>query len=147
MADWNWWPRFHDPALRLSLREQAGLHWDANLRMLRDWRACWSFTWISLVPAVLFVGAVSLAMPDDQGRMPGSLSPTTPVAIALALVPVYLLFQHIAFSVAMRRTYIPFVRAALTARGDPTCIACGHLLGPATPTKCPECGSGTSVPR
>ena len=147
MAEWNWWPRFHDPALRLSLREQAELHWDANVLMLRDWRACWSFTWISLIPAVLFVGAVRLAVVDDQGRALGSLSPTTQLALGLALVPLYLLLQHVAFSIAMKRTYIPFVRAALTARGHPTCIACGQLLGPATPAKCPECGSGTSDPR
>ena len=67
--------------------------------------------------------------------------------LMLLLAPLYLLLQHIAFSIAMKRTYIPFVRAALTARGHPTCIACGHLLGPATPTNCPECGSGTSDPR
>ena len=68
MADWNWWPRFHDPSLRLSLREQVALHWDANLRMLRDWRACWTFVWISLLPVPLLFLLPALAMLRWDGR-------------------------------------------------------------------------------
>ena len=64
------------------------------------------------------------------------------VHLGRLLLLTYLFLQHIAFMVAMRRGYLPFVRAALSARGYPTCAACGHLLGPSDPQACPECGSG-----
>jgi hypothetical protein len=141
MADWNWWPRFHDPALRLSLREQVALHWDANLRMLRDWRACWTFVWISLLPVPLLFLLPALAMLRWDGR-----SAAAPALAAIGFLA-YLLLQHLAFAAAMRRTYIPFVRRSLTAQGHPTCLRCGHPLGPAPPAACPECGSGCPGPR
>jgi hypothetical protein len=142
MAGWNWLPRFHDPSLRLSLREQVALHWDANLRMLRDWRACWHFTWVSLLPVPLMVAAVLL--PAATAFTPHS---TAGMACALALLAGYLLLQHVAFTAAMRRFYLPFVRRALTGLGHPTCLDCGHPLGPAPPARCPECGSGRREPR
>lgn len=139
MADWSWWPRFHDPALRLPLREQAALHWDANVRMLRDWRACWRFTWISLLPVPVLVASVILS---TKGVTIGTARPNGWLAVGIALFVAYLLLQHLAFAEAMRRTYVPFVRRTLTARGHPTCRSCGHLLGPVPPAACPECGSG-----
>jgi len=141
MAERGWLPRFHDPALRLPLREQVALHWDANMRMLRDWRACLAFVWISLIPAPLLFLLPALAMLDWDGR-----SPAAP-ALALVGLVVYLFLQHVAFAAAMRRTYVPFVRAALCARGHHACIACGHLLGPQPPPACPECGSAPPRPR
>jgi hypothetical protein len=141
MADWNWWPRFHDPALRLSLREQVALHWDANLRMLRDWRACWTFVWISLLPVPLLFLLPALAMLRWDGR-----SAAAPALAAIGFLA-YLLLQHLAFAAAMRRTYIPFVRRSLTAQGHPTCLRCGHPLGPEPPAACPECGSARPGPR
>ena len=141
MADWNWWPRFHDPSLRLSLREQVALHWDANLRMLRDWRACWTFVWISLLPVPLLFLLPALAMLRWDGR-----SAAAPALAAIGFLA-YLLLQHLAFAAAMRRTYIPFVRRSLTAQGHPTCLRCGHPLGPAPPAACPECGSASPGPR
>ena len=74
-------------------------------------------------------------MLDWDGR-----SPAAP-ALALVGLVTYLFLQHVAFAAAMRRTYIPFFRTALCARGHHTCIACGHLLGPQPPAACPECGS------
>ena len=141
MADWRWLPRFHDPALRLSLREQVALHWDANLRMLRDWRACWTFVWISLLPVPLLFLLPALAVLRWDGR-----SAAAPALAAIGFLA-YLLLQHLAFAAAMRRTYIPFVRRSLTAQGHPTCLGCGHPLGPAPPATCPECGSGCPGPR
>lgn len=135
MADWTWWPRFHDPSLRLSLREQVALHWDANARMLRDWRACWTFVWISLLPAPLLFVLPALVTAGWDGN------PAAAYAIAGITLAAYLLLQHLAFAAAMRRTYIPFVRRSLTALGHPTCIACGHRFGPAPPAGCPECGT------
>jgi|LauGreDrversion4_2_1035121.scaffolds.fasta_scaffold75659_2 hypothetical protein len=141
MADWDWWPRFHDPSLRLSLRDQVAVHWDANVRMLRDWRACWTFVWISLLPVPLLavaVVAVTSTFAAPAARLPVALG------IGLVMLATYGFLQHVAFSVAMRRTYVPLVRMALAARGHPTCVACGHLLGPGAPAACPECGSATS---
>lgn len=140
MADWNWWPRFHDPSLRLSLRDQVAVHWDANVRMLRDWRACWTFVWISLLPVpllVVAVVAVTSTFAAPASRLPIALG------AGLVMLAAYALLQHVAFSVAMRRTYVPLVRMALAARGHPTCVACGHLLGPGAPAACPECGAAT----
>ena len=65
------------------------------------------------------------------------------LGVGLAVMLAYMLLQHVAFSIAMRRTYVPFVRRALTARGHPTCVACGHLLGPRASAACPECGAAT----
>lgn len=140
MPDWNWWPRFHDPALRLSLREQAAVHWDANLRMLRDWRACWTFVWISLVPVPVLVLAV---VPATSAFAGPAARLSVALGVGLVALLAYMLLQHVAFSIAMRRTYVPFVRRALTARGHPTCVSCGHLLGPGEPPACPECGAAT----
>ena len=141
MADWNWWPRFHDPTLRLTLREQVALHWDANVRMLRDWRACWRFTWISMLPVPLLFLLPAAAMMHWDGTSLGG-----PALAALGFLA-YLLLQHLAFAAAMRRTYIPFVRESLGALGHPTCVRCGHALGPEPPAACPECGSAHREPR
>jgi uncharacterized membrane protein YqaE (UPF0057 family) len=142
MAERAWLPRFHDPSLRLSLRDQVELHWDANLRMLRDWRACWDFTWVSLLPVPIMCAAI-LVPPatafTDSAR--------AGLVIGICLLVAYFPLQHWAFWVAMRRSYIPFVRQALCARGHHTCIACGHLLGPEPPLDCPECGAATPRPR
>jgi hypothetical protein len=140
MADWNWWPQFHDPSLRLSLRDQLAVHWDANLRMLRDWRACVAFVWISLLPVPLLFLLPAAVMLNWDGT-----SPAAPALAALAFL-LYLFLQHLAFAAAMRRTYIPFVRIALTAQGHPTCLRCGHPLGPVPPAACPECGSAHREP-
>lgn len=144
MANWNWWPQFHDPSLRLSWREQTAIHWDANLRMLRDWRACWRFTWISVLPVPLLAAALTVAAQGLQVAIGGTYTAHANawLFLGLLLLLTYLFLQHIAFMVAMRRGYLPFVRAALSARGYPTCAACGHLLGPSDPEACPECGSG-----
>lgn len=135
MGDWR--PSFHDPALRLTLRQQAALHWDANVRMLHDWRACWTFVWISLLPVPLVMAAV-LCLARSQ--LIGATHPDAWLAAAAAAAFAYLVLQHFAFMVAMRRTYVPFVRIALAARGTPVCMRCGHLLGPSRPETCPECG-------
>jgi hypothetical protein len=159
MANWNWWPQFHDPSLRLSWREQAVIHWDANLRMLRDWRACWRFIWISVLPVPLLVAALAVAMEGLQVAIGGTSATQTWLLLGLLLLAAYLFLQHIAFMVAMRRGYLPFVREALSARGYPTCTSCGHLLGPTDahtapgdvlqdyPRSCPECGSGNPALR
>lgn len=139
MSGWNWWPRFHDPSLRLTAREQVALHWDANARMLRDWKACWTFTWISLLPVPVLVASVVTSTRGVVASRGGGGW----LGLGLLLFAAYLLLQHVAFAEAMRRTYVPFVRRALNARGHPTCRACGHLLGPAAPAACPECGSAT----
>ena len=141
MADWTWWPRFHDPSQRLSLREQFDVHWDANLRMLRDWRACLTFVWISMLPVPLLLLLPAAVMLSWDGK-----SPAAPALAVLGFLA-YLLLQHVAFSAAMRRAYIPFVRAALTSHGHPTCLRCGHPLGPLPPAACPECGSEHRGPR
>ena len=142
MAERGWLPRFHDPALRLSLREQVGLHWDANVRMLRDWRACWDFTWVSLLPVPIMCAAILI--PPATAFTP---SARAGLVAGVCLLVLYFPLQHWAFWVAMRRSYMPFVRAALCARGHHTCIACGHLLGPQPPPACPECGSAPPRPR
>ena len=149
-VDWNWWPQFHDPSLRLSWREQVCIHWDANLCMLRDWSACGKFFGISVLPFPLLVTALLIA----QGGLPSVNGIPSSVNgwfyVGMVVLVVYLYVQHVAFMVAMRG-YLPFVRAALSARGYPTCLACGHLLGPldplGAPRACPECGSGNSPPR
>ena len=144
-VNWNWWPQFHDSSLRLSWQEQVCIHWDANLRMLRDWSACWTFFGISVLPFPLLVIALLIA----QGGLQSVNGIPTGVDgwfyVGMVLLAVYLYVQHVAFMVAMGG-YLPFVRAALSARGYPTCLACGHLLGPpgplGAPGTCPECGSG-----
>jgi hypothetical protein len=143
MADWNWWPRFHDPSLRLPLRAQASLHWDANVRMLRDWRACWTFVWISLLPVPLLAAATIVG---TRGLMIGNAGANAWLGLGLALLLLYLLLQHVAFAAAMRRTYVPFVRMSLSALGHPVCMRCGHLQGPAAPATCPECGAAAADP-
>lgn len=135
MADWNWWPRFHDPSLRLSLREQVALHVEANVRMLRDWRACWTFTWISLLPVPLLLALPYLIVHGWDGH------PAASLAVAGLAFLAYMLLQHVAFAVAMRRTYVRFVRRSLASLGHPACTECGHPLGPKPPASCPECGS------
>ncbi len=72
-------------------------------------------------------------------------SPAAPALAALAFLR-YLFRQHLAFAAAMRRTYLPFVRIALTAQGHPTCLRCGHPLSPVPPAACPECGSAHRDP-
>jgi hypothetical protein len=73
-------------------------------------------------------------------------SAAAPALAALGFLA-YLFLQHVAFAAAMRRTYIPFVRRSLTAQGHPTCLRCGHPLGPEPPAACPECGSARPGPR
>jgi len=146
MGDWR--PSFHDPSLRLTLRQQVTVHWDANVRMLHDWRACWRFVWISLLPVPLAMAAV-LCLARSQ--LFGAAHANAWLAATAVMALGYLLLQHLAFMVAMRRTYVPFVRVALAARGMPVCMACGHLLDPGRPETCPECGHdaprGEAAPR
>ena len=142
MPDWFWWPRFHDPALRLTPGAQVRVHWDANVRMLRDWRACWEFTWISILPVPLLVAAI-LCLGTAYAFPTAPSAPDAWLLAAVILSLAYLLLQHVAFMVAMRRTYVPFVRHALAARGNPVCLSCGHLLDPGRAETCPECGRGT----
>ena len=96
MADWNWWPQFHDPSLRLSLRDQLAVHWDANLRMLRDWRACVAFVWISLLPVPLLFLLPAAVMLNWDGT-----SPAAPALAALAFL-LYLFLQHLAAGARQR---------------------------------------------
>jgi len=61
------------------------------------------------------------------------------------VIGAYLLAQHLAFMLAIDRTYLPFVRDALCERGVPVCRRCGHRLLAETP-RCPECGTAPPAP-
>jgi hypothetical protein len=141
----GWWPAFHEPGLRLSLREQMALHWRANLLMLRSPRSVARFACISLLPVPIMALAAALAMRATVAWVgPGAARDVflAPAALFLA----YLVLQHLAFREAMRLDYTPYVRRALAARGTPVCMRCGHLLPPPRAAAsgrvpCPECGA------
>lgn len=139
-VNWNWWPQFHDSSLRLSWQEQVCIHWDANLRMLRDWSACWTFFGISVLPFPLLVIALLIA----QGGLQSVNGIPTGVDgwfyVGMVLLAVYLYVQHVAFMVAMgatsplcaRHSPLVGIRPALPAgisSGHRTRSAPRHLPG------------------
>lgn len=132
------WPRFHDPSYAPSWREQVALHWRANLLMLRSPKAIALFCAIAFLPVILFSGAWwllwTVVEPDTLLARRGSL-----LLFSLLLLGIFLVAQHLAFVVAMNRTYGPYVRRALVERGTPVCLRCGQLLAGSS-DRCPECG-------
>ena len=135
------WPSFHDPAFKPSFLGNLAIHWKANLSMLRTPRDVVEFTAISLVPvACLFLATLLLpSLFTASSSVPGSFERLTWVLLVTALL--FLPFQHVAFVVAMQRTYVPHVRRALGRVGTPVCLDCGNLLDPSDPgSECPECG-------
>ena len=138
------WPRFFDPSVRLPLGAQIALHWSANLRMLRSPRACIAFVAIAIIPTAVFAICSSFFEQILTGR---DAATGTGVFIVLGCaVAVWLVTQHVAFVIAMERTYGPFVRTELRARGTSVCLHCGHLIDasgmiPSHDVRsCPECG-------
>lgn len=107
--------------------------------MLRSPRAIALFCAIAFVPVVLLLGAWwlvrSLLEPDAVFARREPL-----LLLSLATFLLFLTAQHFAFVLAMNRTYGPFVRIALRARGTPICLGCGQLLA-ANADRCPECGA------
>jgi len=132
-----WWPQWFSPDLRLPFREQLAVHWRANLLMLRSPAAILGFCAWSLLPLVPLLAA-SFAAGWISGE-PRGLADASGWTLTLLAVLVYLLLQHLAFVRAIDRTYLPFVRRALVARGRPVCLACGQPLH-AAGVRCPECG-------
>ncbi len=138
----RFWPRFHDPALRLTLPQRWRVHWRANLLMLRCPRDLIIFTAWTMGPVVLlFVLVESVPQvfsanandPADINRL---------LLVSLLTLAVFFGIQHVVFVAAMQQTYVPHVRRALVERGIPVCLDCGQLLPPETPgARCPECGS------
>ena len=136
------WPRFHDPALRLTLPQRWSVHWRANMLMLRSPRDLILFTVWTMGPAVLLVVLVEsmsgLLEADAMNRTEANRL----LMVTLLILAVFFSIQHVVFVVAMQRTYVPHVRRALGERGIPVCLDCGQLLPPETPgARCPECGS------
>jgi hypothetical protein len=132
-----WWPRWFPPDLRLPWPRQLAIHWRANLLMLRSPRAVTGFCAISFPPVAIPVAAALLGgWLSGEPRGLGSVAGLSLYAIVIAF---YLLVQHLAFMIAIDRTYLPFVRDALRERGVPLCRRCGHRLLDGAP-RCPECG-------
>lgn len=124
------------------MRELARLHWRANMIMLRRPRACIEFTAVSLVPLAALVAWLAAAGWFDD-RIASLVRPAFLIPTGLA----FLVLQHMAFVVAFDRSYAPSFRRAMTERGQPTCEACGQLLGHSI-ARCTECGaSGASGSR
>lgn len=146
----GWWPIFHDHAFALSRRDQVRLHWNANLRMLRDGRAVVRFTVVSLLPVPILLVVAALLRVDLAPL--AAAPPLLLMALALVTLIAYLAAQHVAFRWALRHDYLPFVRLALRDMGHPVCMRCGHPCRPpeARPASqpgvaevshpCPECG-------
>ena len=133
-----WWPRWFPPDLRLSWPRQLAIHWRANLLMLGSPRAIAGFCAISFPPVAIPVAA-AIAGGWLAGE-PRGLGSIAGLSIYAVVVGVYLLAQHLAFMLAIDRTYLPFVRDALRERGVPVCRRCGHRLLADAP-RCPECGA------
>lgn len=133
----SWWPRWFAPELRLSFREQLAVHWRANLLMLRSPAAVLGFCGWSLLPLLPLLLAAGAA--GWLGGEPRGLATSAGRTITLLVLAGYLLLQHLAFVQAIDRTYLPFVRRALVARGRAVCLACGQPLH-AGASRCPECG-------
>lgn len=132
-----WWPRWFPPDLRLTWPQQLATHWRANLLMLRSPRAIGGFCAISFPPVAIPVAAALVGgWLSGEPRGLHSFAGLSLYAIAIAA---YLLAQHLAFMLAIDRTYLPFVRDALRERGVPLCRGCGHRLL-ADAARCPECG-------
>ena len=132
-----WWPTWFAPDLRLPFREQLAVHWRANLLMLRSPAAVLGFCGWSLLPlAPLLAAAFAAGWISGEPR---GLADASGWTLTLLAVLVYLVLQHLAFVRAIERTYLPFVRLALVARGRPVCLACGQPLH-AEGVRCPECG-------
>jgi hypothetical protein len=107
--------------------------------MLRSPRAIALFCAIAFVPVVLFLGAWWLFwLLVEADALLARRGPI--LLLSLGAVLLFLAAQHFAFVQAMNRTYGPFVRIALRARGTPVCLNCGQLLA-ATAARCPECGA------
>ena len=137
------WPYFYDPAFRPNQRERIALHWEANLMMLKSFRAVAFFLIITLAPITVFVFLFELFGPLSFGITAGQPKIIAIMAAQLGLMLAFLLVQHCAFVLAMSITYVPFVRQAIRNRGTPICIQCGHLLATLS-SQCSECGeSGT----
>ena len=120
------------------------MHWRANLLMLRSPRAIVGFLLLSLWPMTLLLAGLWLI-----GFVGGQTAATHPllsgqplgIAAGIATFVGFFLLQHIAFSIALVRTYAPFVRKAIRDAGVPICLGCGQLQHAADTGRCPECGA------
>ena len=130
------WPDFHDPDFRPTKKDMYAIHWAANLRMLKSPTAVIGFMAIALVPLFLYWIVFALTGPLT---FDGTSNPLVISGILLSGMLVFLIFQHVAFMIAMNLTYVPFVRREISSRGTPICIECGHLLAERNDT-CSECG-------
>ncbi len=149
-SSWTWWPVFHDASYAPGWREQLAVHWRANLLMLASPRAVLGFCLLSGWPVLLLIGSWWLLRLLDESQQLAGGSVAVLATMAATLLA-FLVVQHLAFVVAMNRTYGPFVRRAMNERGTPVCPACGHLLPPqrsaGTPhSLCSECGARVDGP-
>lgn len=128
--------------MRLRWPDRIRLHWRANLLMLRHLRAVIGFIIVGLAPALLWMAAAEAAarwMAGMAAGLPIRVFGDPRLDAYLLLAPGYLLAQHLAFMIAMRRWYTPFVRLALGRMGHPVCSRCGQS-SLASSLRCPECG-------
>ena len=115
------------------------MHWRANMLMLRSPKAVVGFLLLSIWPmAVLLIALRLLGLSGPQPVV--VLATPLPLAAGAATLVGFLFLQHLAFSMALTRTYTPFVRRAIRERGTPICMGCGQLLRGASGQRCPECG-------
>ena len=130
------WPKFHDADFRPDKKTKTRLHLQANMAMLRSPRDMCLFLFISLIP----IAVVEITLFFFPITFVGTTGPTIASIILVLLgVLVFCFFQHIAFMIAIDKTYISYVRRAIRRNGTPICIRCGHLLHN-DETTCPECG-------
>ncbi|MCH2161348.1 MAG: hypothetical protein MK085_05695 [Phycisphaerales bacterium] len=138
------WPYFHDPAFKPTPRERFALHWEANLMMLKSFRAVAIFLVITLAPIILVVILFELFGPLSFNIAAGQPNLTAIIAAQIGLLLAFLCVQHVAFVAAMSLTYVPFVRQAIRNQGTPICIQCGHLLATLS-SQCSECGESDTI--
>ena len=130
------WPKFHDADFRPDKKTRMRLHLQANKAMLRSYRDMGLFMLISLIPIIL----VEIILFFQPITFVGVAGPTLSAIILLLLgVFIFCICQHVAFMIAIEKTYTPYVRRAIRDNGTPICIGCGHLLDTNAKT-CPECG-------
>ncbi|MBL9121662.1 MAG: hypothetical protein JNL80_17275 [Phycisphaerae bacterium] len=119
------------------------MHWRANLLMLRSPQAIVGFLLLSLWPLAFLLAALWLiGFLGGRGGAPHPLLGGQPLGIAAGVATLvgFLFLQHIAFSIALVRTYAPCVRKAIRESGVPICLGCGQLLHAPDAASCPECG-------
>ncbi len=130
------WPKFHDADFRPDLKTNVRLHFHANLAMLRSGRDTGLFLLISLVP----IGVVLTGLFFFPITISGTSGPTAAIIILFLLgLLVFYFFQHLAFMIAIEKTYTRHVRRAIRRSGTPICMVCGQLLH-GNDVACSECG-------